>query len=54
MRLAQGRSGDVLSTRGTAVFGVALLLLTIGLLKQGWCGCTMFALDSWALIGTAV
>lgn len=54
MRLAQGRSGDVLSTRGTAVFGVALLLLTIWLLKQGWCGCTMFALDSWALIGTAV
>ncbi len=54
MRLAQGRSGDVLSTRGTAFFGVALLLLTIGLLKQGWCGCTLFAMDSWALIGTAV
>ncbi|MBX3170128.1 MAG: hypothetical protein KF760_22170 [Candidatus Eremiobacteraeota bacterium] len=54
MRLAQGRSGDVLSTRGTAVFGVALWLLTIWLLKQGWCGCTLFALDSWALIGTAV
>jgi hypothetical protein len=54
MRLAQGRSGDVLSTRGTAVFGVALLLLTIWLFKQGWCGCTMFALNTWALIGTAV
>ena len=54
MRLAQGRSGDVLSTRGTAIFGVALLLLTVWLLKQGWCGCTLFALDSWALIGTAV
>ena len=54
MRLAKGRSGDILSTRGTAIFGVALLLLTIGLLKQGWCGCTLFAMDSWALIGTAV
>lgn len=54
MRLAKGRSGDVLSTRGTAVFGVALLLLTLMLLKQGWCGCTLFALDTWVLIGSAV
>jgi len=54
MRLAKGRSGDVLSTRGTAVFGVALLLLTLYLLRQGWCDCTLFALNTWALIGTAV
>ncbi|MFN8612160.1 MAG: hypothetical protein U0931_31740 [Vulcanimicrobiota bacterium] len=54
MRLAQGRSGDVLSTRGTLLFGVALLLLTFGLLKMGWCGCTLFAINSWALIGSAV
>ncbi|MBS2039334.1 hypothetical protein JST97_30395 [bacterium] len=54
MRLAQGRSGDVLSTRGTLMFGVALLLLTFGLLKMGWCGCTLFAINSWALIGSAV
>lgn len=54
MRLAKGRSGDILTTRGTAVFGAALLLLTIWLFKQGWCGCTLFALNSWALIGTAV
>jgi hypothetical protein len=54
MRLAQGRSGDVLSTRGTVIFGVALLLLTFGLLRQGWCSCTLFAINSWALIGSAV
>lgn len=54
MRLSQGRSADVLSTGGTATLGVVMLLLTGALLKAGWCSCTMFALNSWALIGTAV
>lgn len=54
MRLAQGRSGDVLTTRGTGMLGVALLLLTLFLLKTGWCSCTLFAINSWVLIGSAV
>ena len=54
MRLAQGRAGDVLTTRGTGILGVAILLLTLFLLKAGWCSCTLFAINSWVLIGSAV
>lgn len=54
MRLAQGRAGDVLTTRGTTMVGVAILLLTLFLLKTGWCSCTLFAINSWVLIGSAV
>lgn len=49
----RSRRGDVLSAGGTTVFGAVLLLLTLVLLKAGWCSCTMFALTSWALIGSA-
>jgi len=54
MRLAQGRPGDTLTTRGTGALGVALLLLTLFLVKAGWCSCTLFAANAWVLIGSAV
>lgn len=54
MRSTQGRPGDVLTTSATVTAGVVLLLLTGVLLRAGWCSCTLFALNSWALIGAAV
>jgi hypothetical protein len=36
------------------MLGVAILLLTLFLLKMGWCSCTLFAVNSWVMIGSAV
>lgn len=53
MRLSAGRS-DVLTTRGAGLAGVVMLLATLFLLREGWCSCTLFALNAWAVIGAAV
>lgn len=54
MTSTPGRRGDPLSTYGTKLGGAVLLLVTAMLVKMGWCGCTLFALNSWVLLGASV
>ena len=54
MTSTPGRRGDPLSTYGTKLGGAVLLLVTVMLVKMGWCGCTLFALNSWVLLGASV
>lgn len=54
MTSSSGRRGDVLSAKGSWGLGLLALVITALLLKSGWCSCTLFALNSWALLAGAV